>query len=257
MNSKQRDIKLQIFCIQTCAHALTMLFALGWVVCARFLPAPSPLESAVEITARYVNNLSGIRIGITLMMLSFACWAPWGAMIAAWTRKTETGRPVLAYTQVVCLTLSEMVALLCAFFWGMASFRPGEISPEITMTLNDMGWLMFLIPWPPYSAWCIAVGIAILRDRSVNPVFPRWVAGLSFLTAFLFVPAFAPLFFKSGGFAYNGLLGMYLPLLIFFVWVEGVTYAMAKSLKRELRQCEETDGQSGFATKRSEGPANA
>ena len=33
---------------------------------------------------------------------------------------------------------------------------------------------------------------------------------------------------------YNGLLGMYLPLAIFFVWVEGVTWTMTTKLKGEL-----------------------
>lgn len=237
MKPEKRDIKLHLFCIQTCAHVLTVLFAIGWVVCARFLPAPSPLESAAEITARYLGNVHGIRVGCTLMLISFGFWAAWGAAVASWTRKTETGTPVLAYIQIISLTISEMIGILCAFFWAMAAYRPGEIPPEITLTLNDMGWMMFLISWPPYSAWAIAVGVAVLRDRSRNPVLPNWVAGLSFLTAFLFVPAFAPLFFKQGGFAYNGLLGMYLPLIIFFIWIEGVTYAMTKALKRELQSC--------------------
>ena len=217
------------------AHSATILFGIGWVACAQFLPAPSPLLSPDEITRRYVDNVTGIRVGITLMLLSFAFWAIWGGIIAAWTRSVEPRRSMWAYVQLVSLTVSEMIGVLCAFFWGMAAFRPGEISPEITQAFNDMGWLMFLLPWPPFSMWCVAVGFAVLRDRSPQPMFPRWVAGLSFLTAFLFIPAFAPIFFKSSGFAYNGLLGMYLPLVIFFVWIEGVTYAMRRSLKRETQ----------------------
>lgn len=235
MKREIRDIKLQLFCIKTCAHVMTIMFAIGWVVCAHFLPAPSPLESAAQITARYVDNITGIRVGCTLMLISFGFWAAWGSAVASWTRRVETGTPILVYIQIISLTISEMIGIMCAFFWAMAAYRPGEIPPEITQTLNDVGWLMFLISWPPYSVWAIAVGVAVLRDRSRNPVLPNWVAGLSFLTAFLFVPAFAPLFFKQGGFAANGLLGMYLPLLIFFIWVEGVTYAMSKALKQELQ----------------------
>ena len=238
MPTDLKALKLELFCLRTSAHFLTFFFALGWVVCAKFLPAPSPTASAEEIVGFYVSNETGIRIGVTLMMLSFGPWAAWGAVLAAWTRRVETGTPVLSYIQIASFTISEMIGVLCALLWGVASFRAGDIAPEITMTLNDMGWLMFLLPWPPFSAWCIAVGIAVLRDESPRPVLPRWVAGLSFLTAFLYAPALLPLFFKTSGFAFDGLLGMYLPLLIFFVWVEGVTLPMARALKQKIRELE-------------------
>ena len=231
-----KALKLELFCLRTSAHFLTVLFGLGWVVFARFLPAPSPTASAEVIANFYMGNEAGIRIGATLMMLSFGPWATWGAVVAAWTRRVETGTPVLSYVQIASLTISEMIGVLCALLWASASFRAGEVSPEITMVLNDMGWLMFLLPWPPFSAWCLAVGIAVLRDESPQPVLPRWVAGLSFLTAFLFMPALLPLFFKTGGFAYNGLLGMYLPLLIFFVWIEGVTFPMVRAYRRRISE---------------------
>jgi hypothetical protein len=85
--------------------------------------------------------------------------------------------------------------------------------------------------------WCVALAVAVFRDKREGEVreFPRWVGYLSLLTAFLFVLAGAALFFKEGGYAYNGLLGMYLPLAIFFVWVEGVTWAMTAKLRAELR----------------------
>lgn len=217
--------------LEASAHIATIVFAIGWIVCARFLPAPSPLLSPTEITQRYLDNLTGIRVGITLMIFSFAFWAIWGGIVAAWSREIEGRRPMWTYTQLVSLAISEMIGVLCAFFWGMAAFRAGDVSPEITQMFNDMGWLMFLLPWPPFSMWCVGLGMVVLRDRSARPMFPRWVAGLSFLTAFLFMPAFAPIFFKTGGFAYNGLLGMYLPLAIFFVWVEGVTLALSRSLR--------------------------
>jgi hypothetical protein len=134
------------------------------------------------------------------------------------------------------MAIGTMITVMAEFFWLIAAFRPGEISPEITMTLNDMGWLMFLLPWPPYSVWCVALALAILRDRSEFPILPRWSAGICFLTAFLFMPAFGTIFFKSGGFAYNGLLGMFLPLVMFLVWLEGITIPMTMGLRRELRR---------------------
>lgn len=231
-------IRLHLWCVRVSGRLLFGLFFVGWVVLARFVPAPSPLDSPVEIAQRYQENAWGIRMGATLMMVSFGFWAAWGAVVANWTRRSPGGGRVLAYIQLVSLTIAEMVGVLCAFFWGLAAYRPGEIAPEITATINDAGWLMFLIPWPPFSMWCIAVGVAVFRDKREGDEreFPRWVGYLSLLTAFLFAPAGAALFFKSGGYAYNGLLGMYLPLAIFFVWTEGVTWAMTAKLKRQLAE---------------------
>ena len=98
---------------------------------------------------------------------------------------------------------------------------------------------MFLLPWPPYRVWCIALALAMLRDRGEFPLLPRWSAGLSYLTAFLFMPASATIFFKSSGFAYNGLLGMFLPLVVFLVWLERITIPMIRRLKREARRGEQ------------------
>lgn len=246
MAKPMSTMKLQLLCLRLGGRLLFFLFFIGWIGFADFVPAPSPMASAAEIARRFHDNRAGIQIGATFMMLSFCFWAPWGAVVAAWTKRAVPGGQVLAYVQIVSMTIAEMVGVLCAFFWAVAAFRPGEIDPQITMTLNDMAWLMFLLPWPPFSMWCIAVALAVYRDRSADPVLPRWTAYLSLLTAFLFMPAGAALFFKVGGYAYNGLLGMYLPLAIFFVWVEGVTYAMVKRYRRD-EQLEAVNVAAGIA----------
>jgi hypothetical protein len=228
-------VRLNLWGVRVSGRILFVLFAIGWIGLARFVPAPSPLDSAEVIARRYQDNVWGIRLGATFMMVSFCFWATWGAVVANWTRRSPGGGRSLAIVQIVSLTISEMIGVLCAFLWALAAFRPGEVDPEITQTLNDGAWLMFLIPWPPFSMWCAALAIAVFRDKREGDVreFPRWIGYLSLLTAFLFVPAGAVLFFKEGGYAYNGLLGMYLPLAIFFVWVEGVTWVMTDKLKAQ------------------------
>jgi hypothetical protein len=211
-------------------HTLTVLFIVGWFGLARFFPPPSPELSAEAITQRYAEGRDGIRLGATLMFASFALWAGWGAVIIAWVWRQVSGGRILAIAMTISLTIAEMVGVLCAFFWALAAFRPGEVGADVTMTLNDAGWLMFVLPWPPWSFMCVCLALAILRDRSADPVLPRWVAYVSLLTALLFVPAGLPLFFKSTEMAYDGVLGMYVPFIVFFVWVESVTWAMGRRL---------------------------
>lgn len=212
---------------------LTVLFALGWVALAQFIPPPDPTDSAAEITAFYRDNLDGIRIGLFLTMVSMALIAPWGVGLAMELRKSERGLPVLTYTQVACVAIGTTIAVLFTVLYGVTAFRPGEIPPEITRTLNDISWFLFLFDWSPFSVWCVAVALTILLDKSEQPAFPRWSAYLSLWTGFLFIPAGLILYFKTGAFAYNGLLAMYIPLLVFFVWLVTMTVLMLKNIKRE------------------------
>jgi hypothetical protein len=96
----------------------------------------------------------------------------------------------------------------------MITFRPDR-SPELTVTLNDISWLLFLTPIGPFMIQNIAIGAAILSDR--NGILPRWVGYLNFWVAFLFVPDILAFFFHSGPFAWNG---------IFIFWLAFVAYAV-------------------------------
>lgn len=238
MSERLATINLQLWCLRAGGHLSTLLFVVGFGMAMQFIPAPSPLLSAEQVSAMYQDNARGIQIGATLMMLGFTFWIPWGIVIACWMRKVESGGdPLLTYLWLASTVICEVVGVIIAFFWAVAAFRPGEVAPEITMVINDMAWLVFLIPWGPFSLWCATLSLAILRDRSASPVFPRWVAGLGLWVAFAFIPAMLPLFFKTGGFAYNGLLGMYLPVLVFWIWMEVTTNRMAAALQAQRREC--------------------
>ena len=60
--------------------------------------------------------------------------------------------------------------------------------------------------------------VAVLYDESVRPVFPRWFAFFNFWSALLLIPASMITYFKTGPFAWNGILGFYLGVAIFTLW---------------------------------------
>ena len=55
----------------------------------------------------------------------------------------------------------------------VTAFRPSR-SPEITQTLNDMSWIMLVMPWPPLLTQSYA--FAIFTDPQEQKLFPRWLA---------------------------------------------------------------------------------
>ena len=56
------------------------------------------------------------------------------------------------------------------------------------------------------SIWMVIIAIAIFRDANSTPTFPRWVAYYNLYAALGMCPASLMGFFKTGPFAYHGVL---------------------------------------------------
>jgi hypothetical protein len=155
--------------------AMAVIFLLGWVVAAHFIPPTAPADSAEQIRAFYMNNLTGIRIGMILCAIGAVLLVPFGAVVAVLLRRTEGGLPVLTYTQLVCSAMSTVFIVLTATAYGVAAFRADEAPAFVTVGFNDLG-SFFAAVWTPFSLWYIAIALAIFRDKGHVPVYPRWVA---------------------------------------------------------------------------------
>jgi hypothetical protein len=166
-------------------------------------------------------------------MAAIALIAPWGAALAVQTHRGNPGTAVFTVTQIVCVAVTTIIGVLAPIAWGFASFRAGSQSPELTQTLNDLAWIVFIFPWSPLAVWYASVGLAIIMDRSDQPVFPRWAAYLSFWTATLSAPGGLTILFKSGPLAYNGLLSLWVPLGVFGIWISVMTVLVIKAIHRE------------------------
>jgi hypothetical protein len=168
-----------------CGPAAMVLMGIGLIPLAQFIPPPHPGASAAAIRHLYTSNLTGIRVGMVASIIALSLLAPWAVAVALQTRKVEGASPALTYVQLVSVAISWTTGVLAVLVWAVAAFRPGETSPDITRMLNDLGWFLFLFPWPPFSVWFAAVGIGILSDRREQPAFPRWSGYLSFWAAIL------------------------------------------------------------------------
>ena len=79
----------------------------------------------------------------------------------------------------------------------------------------------------------IAIGAAIVGDKSANPIFPRWVGFFNFWVAILFIPGALIPFFKSGPFAWNGLFSFWIPATVFGVWFIVMLTMLLKAIDRQ------------------------
>lgn len=216
-----------------CGPAMLVLWLGAFVFIAGFIPPSAPSDTATDVVTRYARDHIGIKIGMVISMLGSALLVPWAVAISGQLKRID-GAKALADVQMVSCALLSLEFITPIGVWVAASFRYDGRAPEITQALHDLGWILFVtVIW---SLWVqlIAIGVAILIDRSPEPVLPRWVGYLQIWVAMLILPAGVVLFFKAGPFAWNGLVGIYVPLVGYAVWMIATTIAVDRALVRQI-----------------------
>ncbi len=224
------NTKTQIACA-ACGLAFVVLFTLGWIVFAGLVPAPQPTLDADAIATFFGANTGAIRFGLMLGMFSGALTIPWIAVVAVQMRRTEREFPVLTYTQLVAGAGTVVFLILPMMIWTVAAFRP-ERAPELIYLFSDFGWLLLIMTFSPFLVQLVAIGLAIVSDTHPDPVFARWLGYFNIWVAILFLPGGLITFFKSGPFAWNGLLAFWLPLTVFFLWYIVMFFALVKAIRK-------------------------
>ena len=222
--------KTQIACV-VCGAAFVALFTLGWIIVAGLVPAPSPSFDAAAIAAFYNANTGSIRFGLLITMISASLTMPWIAVVGVQMRRTERDFPVLTATQLVAGAVTVIFLTVPVLIWTVAAFRP-ERAPELIQLMSDFGWLMLIMTFPPFFVQLVAIGLAIVSDNHERPVFARWIGYFNIWVAILFLPGGLITFFKSGPFAWNGLLAFWLPLTVFFLWYIVMFFALIKAIRQ-------------------------
>ena len=211
---------------------MLLLFALGFMYLAEYLPPPSADLPAAALVALLKANLNGFRLGMLVTMCGFALMVPWAIGIAGRLRVTEGEIPVLTYTQIACVAIGSLIGQSATWIFEAAAYRLDDTPPVVIRALHDLGWFTFLAPWPSFTVWCFALAIAIFGDQRKVPDFPRWAAFLSLWTGLLFMPACLIFWFKVGPFSWNGVIAFYVPVFIFFIWVAGLTVPALQAVQR-------------------------
>ncbi|MDB6062344.1 MAG: hypothetical protein JWM78_2447 [Verrucomicrobiaceae bacterium] len=221
----------QLICLWA-APLMGVMVTIGWWLLAKFVPPPLPSSGAAEIAELFRQNTNGIRVGMILLVAGAGLFAPFIAVISAQIQRIEGSPPVLAYTQLLGGAMSIAIILIPAMLWTTAAFRP-ERNPELILLLNDASWLIIAMTFSPAVIQNVAIGLAILGDKNQPPIFPRWVGYLNFWVAFLLLPAGLMTFFKTGPFAWNGLLAFWMPLVVFAIWFNVMFITLLKAIKRQ------------------------
>ncbi|HKT02366.1 MAG TPA: hypothetical protein VJT31_22785 [Rugosimonospora sp.] len=212
---------------------MIVLFLIGSVWLAEYFPpAIHPSYSAQRVADFYAAHATRIRIGLVFTCCAYGVMGTWGVAMAVQTRRKEGIFPVLTYVQLTGMATGTAQIVVMAGIWAGAAFRPGQVSPEITQTLNDVGWMLLLGTWIPFTIWNAALGLAILLDRTDTPVFPRWSGYLSIWAGIVYIAGSGAWFFKHGPFSWIGLIALWVVFIVFGIWVMTFTILSMRNVRR-------------------------
>lgn len=195
------------------------IYSFAFVGLAGFVPPISPAASSEEVAAFYEANRFGIRAGQLIMFVSSGFMFIWPAAISAQMAQIEGPRfPMLAIVQYVTAAVLGILFMICSLLWTCAAFRP-EMAPDSIRMFNDSGWLLFVMGYPEYIVQLGCVAIIGLSDMRAQPWLPRWACYMTLWVVFAGLGGSFATFFKTGPFAFNGLIGFWLPIIFFLAWV--------------------------------------
>jgi hypothetical protein len=240
MNKRAEDMKLHSEPPYDFKHAEWAIYSSGlFVFCivvglllvAQVLPPWSQASaSPEEIAAFYMDENLRKKIGLSIAMFGMPFIIAEFVLMGEIIRRAM-GMPILASVQLACGIFGAAFTFLMITCWGLAAFRP-ERMPEITQALHDGAWLVGTWVASATLLQVISILIAVLRDPRPEPLFPRWFPYFNMIAIPLGLGACVVNIFTQGPFAYDGLLGFWLPYAVLFAWFAAMMVALMHVVRK-------------------------
>jgi hypothetical protein len=230
---------------------------------AAVIPTPPDLNAPSQEWASYfLSHHSAIRAGIVILAVAFFFYI-WFLGTLTSVLRIASGTPRLPSITLIGGVIGGSCLLVGLAAEAVAAFRPQGVDPLITRALNDIFVLVGVAAIPAFTAFFAATAIVLLRSGA----FPAWLGWLTAVAAAVQPLTFGTLFTKSGAFAGDGVLGVFVPLIITLVaffalsalitaWARNATQAGNPSLTDRIRGAV-TGAASGAAVGAREGRASS
>lgn len=231
-HKRPMDEHALILCAR-CGPAMLILYFIGMIIAGQF-PVLSPAMSAQELADYYRHNTDTIRLGMIIAFLSTALYLPFTAVISAQMRRMEGSSPILTYAQFAGGMGGLVALLLPMVLLIVAAYRP-ERPPEITQAIHDTAWILVVIILNSYCVQYFAFARAVINDNnfSADPIFPRWIVYVNYMTGLSFFIDVMLAFYKTGPFAWNGLVGLYIAATCWAIWFFTMSHVLIKAIRKQ------------------------
>jgi hypothetical protein len=212
-----------------------IIIGIGQYGLMHYMPPISASLSAAEISDFLRIHHTQFLAGCILLQLGYAGVIFMCAPLAVLIMKMESPSRLWTYLFLMSTAIAYMASFLAYALYAAAAFRPDRPA-EITLALNDLANLAYVGVVAPALPQFGSLGLAILGDRSPTRIFPRWVGYLNIWTALGSMPSAFICFFYHKPFSWDGFVGFWIPVGIFFIWVPVMIIYTIKALKRLMRE---------------------
>jgi hypothetical protein len=200
------------------------VFFLGLII-MQFIPPMPPALTPEQVAEVYLSRAFEIKLGALLLVISAMFCGPFDAAIYLQLRRMEGAkRPVCSIGQLASGIANIQFFILPGVLFIVAAYRPDR-PIEVLSALNDIAWIVTMLPWTVGAMQCICIGAAILTHGNVGSAYPRWVGFFNIWISIGMATSSVIPFFKTGPFAWNGLVGFWIPATVFGLWM-GVMWWM-------------------------------
>lgn len=229
------SIRSQKFAL-ICTWIFCALTLIGWIGIAHFY-SPAPADLALEETKTWFSETYRWRtiIGCTLFYIAAGFLVPSSIQFGFMLAKIEGPRPVWSVSTAVCGLFISLIIFFNCCAWIVASYRT-ETGADVIQAVYDWAWFAFLLGWIYLAIEMFASAYIELQDKSETPMIPHWFSWLTIFGGASVLGAAGPAFFKSGAFSYHGLLGFYIPAIVWGLYLAITSWFMYQSLNRQEAQ---------------------
>src|SRR3954452_11340213 len=180
------------------------------------IPTPPDLNAPAQDWSTYfLNHHDAVRAGLVVLAVALFFFI-WFLGTLTSLLRIAAGTPRLPSIVLIGGTLSVACLLIGYVPEAIAAYRPqGIADPSIIQVLNDGFVLSGVAAIPAFTAFFAATAIVILRTGA----FPAWLGWLLVVAAAVQPLTFGALFTKTGAFAGDGVLGLFVPFIVSMVAV--------------------------------------
>jgi hypothetical protein len=224
--------RIQLLCAWS-GPAVIIVVLTGYLI-AGVLPMPLGPNDSTETVVNFYSHHTAVAAGLIIATLGLCLVFPLIALIGVYMERMEGRTPILTFLQLISGAATGVFLVMPMILMTVIAFRPDR-NPEITVTLNDISWLLFLTPIGPFIIQNLAIAAAILSDRKA--ILPRWVGYVNIWVALSFVPDPLAFFFRTGPFAWRGILIFWLAFATYTLFL----VVMGLALRQAIRDSSETE----------------
>lgn len=213
--------------------AFIVLFGLGFgPLLAGFLPPLPPDDSAAGVAAYYADHQWMLRIGAIAVMVSAVTVLPVGAVLTMLVARIERGVGMLT----LMLGFSVPALMVEVFYVGLsldiAAFRPDRPA-ELVRAFNDSGMLQAIGGTPLFlGIFCVLAYAILVAQPREREIFPRWFGYVNLLFVVAYLPEVLVFLVHTGPFAWNGIIGFWVPVVVLVVYFVGSPYVLLRAVRR-------------------------